>query len=100
MFKVFDVVLLFLLLISNVSFVDFEHVYVSWVKKFRRPSLYFLLPLFQILSTPSFPCRLQPPPPFLFQLSCFFRLMGDRATFGVAFYVMILWMYTCGALGP
>ena len=74
MFKVIDVVLVFLLLISNVSVVDFEHVNVSWVKKFRRPSLYFLLSLFQILSIPHpFPCRLQPPPLFLFQLSCFFR---------------------------
>ena len=36
--------------------------------------------LFQILSTPSpVPCYLQPLPPLLFLLSCFFRWMGDRA---------------------
>ena len=47
---------------------------------------------FQILSkSPYLSCCLQPPTPQLFLLSCFFGWMGDRATFDVLFYLMILW---------
>ena len=42
---------------------------------------------------PPLPCRLQPQPPLLFLLSYFFDWMGDHATFGVLFYLMILWIY-------
>ena len=37
--------------------------------------------------------HLQPPALLLFLLSCFFYWMGDRATFDVLFYLMILWIY-------
>ena len=54
---------------------------------------------FQILSTPLL-CRLQPPRPLLFFLSCLISLMGDHATFDVFFYLMILWIYAYEALVP
>ena len=45
-------------------------------------------PLFQILfPLPPFPCHLQPPPPLLFLLPCFFGWMGDRTTFDVLSYL-------------
>ena len=34
------------------------------------------------------PCSLQPPPPLLILLPCFFDWMGDSATFDVLFYLM------------
>ena len=45
------------------------------------------------------PRRLQSSPPLLF-LPCFFGRMGDRATFDVLFYLMILLIYTCQTLVP
>ena len=60
-----------------------------------------------ILPTPSFsnfvhplplPSHFQPPHPLFFSLSCFFSWMGDHATFGVLFYLMIIWIYTCQTL--
>ena len=50
-------------------------------------------PLFKI-----FPHFLQLPPPLLFLLPCFFDWMGDCTTFDVLFYLLILWIYTYGAL--
>ena len=45
-----------------------------------RPPPHPTRTLFRILSTPSpVPCYLQPLPPLLFLLSCFFRWVGDRA---------------------
>ena len=63
-----------------------------------RPS-YIAYPLFQILSNPP-PCHLQPLPPMLFLLSCFFDLMGDCVTFDVLFCLMILQIHTCQTLVP
>ena len=58
-------------------------------------------PTFSILSNPPcLLCHLQPLPPLIFLLSCFFGWMGDRVTFDVLFYLMILWIYTCRALEP
>ena len=63
--------------------------------------LYCLTPLFsRFPKLSTFPCRLQPTPPLLFLLSCFFGWMGDHTTFDVLFYLMILWIYTCWTLGP
>ena len=45
-------------------------------------------PTFQILSDPPF----QPPIQLLFSLPCFFAISD------MLFYVIILWIYTCGAL--
>ena len=38
-------------------------------------------------------CCLQPSPPLLFLMSCFFDWMDNRAIFNVLFPLMILWMY-------
>ena len=43
---------------------------------------------------------LQPLPPLLFLMSCFFDLMGDCATFDALFHLMILSIYKCRALTP
>ena len=55
-------------------------------------------PLFQILSNTS------PLPPTFIPTALFvilfFGWMGDRTTFDVLFYLMILWIYTCRALVP
>ena len=55
---------------------------------------------FQILSTPSLPCCLQPHPPLLILLSCFFGWMGDHTTFDVLFYLMISWNNGCTHVEP
>ena len=67
---------------------------------FIKTLLYYLRLIFQILSNPLFPVRLQPPRPLLILLSCFFGWMGDRATFDVLFYLMIPWIYRCWVLWP
>ena len=38
------------------------------------------------------PCCLQPSPPLLFLINCFFEWMADCATFDVLFHLMILWI--------
>ena len=58
-----------------------------------------------IYHAPTITCRLQPAPPMLFLLSCFFGWMVSRATFDVLFYLVndiILWIYTSslGTLVP
>ena len=50
-----------------------------------------------IWPTPLFLNFVQPPPPMLFLLFCFFDWMGDYATFDLLFH-SILWAYTCQAM--
>ena len=68
-----------------------------------KTPLYCLpLPFFQVLSNPfHLSCRFQPSTLLLFLLPCFlscFGWMGDRSTFDLLFYLMILWIYTFRAL--
>ena len=69
---------------------------------YEKPSyIAYPPPFFFIFCPPPpshLPCHLQPPPPLLFLLSCFFDWMSDCTTFDVLFYLMILWIYTCWAL--
>ena len=65
-----------------------------------KTPLYWLPPFLKFCPTP-LPRYLQPLPPLLFLMSCFFGWVGDRATFDVLFYdVMDLYMSTVGTLVP
>ena len=68
----------------------------------KTTSHYIAYPLFSnfIHPLPLLPCHLQPLPPLFFLLSCFFGWMGDHCTFGLLFYLMIIWIYICLALVP
>ena len=76
----------------------------SWQRFPNNPMLwrapYVAYPTFLNFRPTPLPRRLQPSPPVLFLMSCFFGWMGNCATFHVLFYLMVLWIYTCWALVP
>ena len=57
---------------------------------FMNTHLYYLPPIL--------PCHLQPSLLLFFLLSCFFGWMSDHAIFGMLFYLILIWIYTCRAL--
>ena len=59
---------------------------------------YIAYPTFLKFWLTPLPCCLQPSPPLLFLMSCFFDSTGDCAIFHVLLHLMILWIYKCPAL--
>ena len=60
---------------------------------------YIAYPRFQILSN-TLPRPPSSTPTVFFLFSCSFDWMGDRATFDVLFYLMIIRIYKCRPLVP